>query len=253
MARNQFMYGRSGRPIAFLAAIALAVSVGLSAFGADKTPQLEQDLAATATQAALKQRSLQATLTAQAQPATSTRTPAPTVRPTRTPTRRAAPVAEVLLRSLSIRTGPGTSFPVVGNTSVGQQFPVIGQTSNCAWLQILLEDGRNVWISGSPSYTSLNVPCNTIPVVGTPAQAVAPKLTVTATVRPKPTTPPAPTSTNTPLPATPTPFAPNSNLESDRPLASVPPAERADMYRRGAGDDDRPGQVLLRHAQDGQG
>ena len=69
-----------------LAAAVMAAGVAMSALAAGKTLPPEQDLAATATQSALKQRALQATLTAQAQPPTATRTPTPPPAPTLPPT-----------------------------------------------------------------------------------------------------------------------------------------------------------------------
>ena len=130
----------------------------------------------------------------------------PTVRvdtPTPTPTPGAVvPIAEVLVGGLNIRSGPGSSFSIVGSAEAGQRFPVSGQSGTCAWLQVVLEDGTKAWISGAAAYTSLNVACDTVTAAGdtatspafptpTPAPAVAAATLPTAT----PTVASAPTAT----------------------------------------------------------
>ena len=220
---------RKRQYLVLLAVAVMAAGVTISALAAGKTLPPEQDLAATATQSALKQRALQATLTAQAQPPTATRTPTPpptrtptpsatpaptlpptspptatptaipTVTPTATPTRMAppatrapaaqpaSPMAEALVRGLNIRSGPGTGYAIIGNASAGQSFPVTGQNGDCAWLQVLLEDGGNGWISGAPAYSSLNVPCRTLRAAAAPAQAAAAPVREQLTATPRPT------------------------------------------------------------------
>ncbi|HHW86889.1 MAG TPA: SH3 domain-containing protein [Chloroflexi bacterium] len=169
-------------------------------------PGATADANATATVSALLQLQLQidATRTAVAQLST---TPMPTVLPTNTrvpatPTpRRVPPIAEVLVEGLNIRSGPGTGYPVVANGAIGQRFPVIGQSGNCAWLQVMLEDGTEGWLSGAAAYSSLNVACSGVPggnVAAAPTPTSARRIP-TATPRPaqsaaQPAPPAAPAS-----------------------------------------------------------
>lgn len=183
-----------------LATITSRTVVGVARASNQAQPPATPDLAATATVSALLQLQLQidATRTAIAQlSATPTQTPAvlPTATNTRipaTPTlRRVSPIAEVLVEGLNIRSGPGTNFTVVGKGTLGQQLPVTGQSGNCAWLQVLLEDGSNGWISGAAAYSSLNVSCSTVPS----ARAAAAVPTPTATPKPvQQAAPPPPTA-----------------------------------------------------------
>lgn len=171
-------------------------------------PAATADAAATATVSALLRLQMQvdATRTAVAQlsatptstavvmvpTATNTRTPAtPTPRPT-------SPTAEVLVEGLNIRSGPGTTFPVVSKGSIGQRLPVSGQSGNCAWLRVVLEDGSEGWISGAASYSSLNVPCSALPNAGAAAAQPAPVAAATPTPRPA-----APAAQPAPPPAAP--------------------------------------------------
>jgi hypothetical protein len=127
--------------------------------------QLQLQMLATQTAEAL----LTATPTATPR-ATNTPRPAATRRPTLTPrpTQRAEPaLVEVLVGGVNLRSGPGGSFAVIGSASAGQQLPVTGQSGNCAWLQIVLEDGSEAWITGAAAYTALrNVRCSALTAAG---------------------------------------------------------------------------------------
>ena len=179
----RYLAERFGRlvAIALIAVLILGVSsVAFSSFGAPlpHQPAATATAAAKLTQiaselnrAALKQTATAMALTQAAQPlatATPTATPVP-VTPTPRPV---TPLAEVLVEGLNIRSGPGTNFPVVAKGALGQRFPVSGQTGNCAWLQIVLEDGSEGWISGAAAYSSLNVACSVLP--GAAASQAAP-------------------------------------------------------------------------------
>jgi len=163
-----------------------------TATAAAKMTQIASEL----NRAALKQTATALALTQTAQPlATATPTATPIVA---TPTpRRVSPIAEVLVEGLNIRSGPGTSYPVVASGAIGQRFPVSGQSGNCAWLQVVLEDGSEGWMSGSAAYSNLNVTCSALPgaSVAAPTPTTARQLP-TATPRPaQPAAePPAPAS-----------------------------------------------------------
>lgn len=219
MAHKRRIERSGGWALALILALILAGSMGLSALAADGRPQVAQDLAATATQSAIKQRALQATLTAQARPATPTHTPTPTSttvvapppatpKPTQAPAGRsqpaqpaaasAGPLAQALVRGLNIRAGPGTGYAIIANATAGQSLPVTGQAGGCAWLQVTIKGGSG-WISGAPAFSSLNVPCSTLRVVSAPLQA-APHTAVQA--------PPAQGVAPTPNPHTVQPASP---------------------------------------------
>jgi len=172
--------------------------------------QLEQ---VNATRTAVAQLSVTPSSTPVVVPtATNTRTP-----PTATP-RRTTPIAEVLVEGLNIRSGPGTTFPIVAKGALGQRFPVSGQSGNCAWLQIVLEDGSEGWISGAGAYSSLNVGCGSIP--GASGSATLP----TATPQPPTATPRAVTVAATPQQPTQPPAvsagASTGTITSFEPLGS---------------------------------
>jgi uncharacterized protein YgiM (DUF1202 family) len=192
-----------------LATITSRAVMGAARTGNQAQPAATPDLAATATVSALLQLQLQidATRTAVAQlSATPTQTPAALPTNTRipaTPTpRRVSPIVEVLVEGLNIRSGPGTGYPVVASGAIGQRFPVIGQSGNCAWLQVVLEDGSEGWMSGSAAYSSLNVACSALlggSVAVAPTPTTARQLPTTT---PRPAQPAAqPAATQPPAPA----------------------------------------------------
>jgi hypothetical protein len=188
-----------------LLALLLTLCVLLPIFGAtgvalsDSAGALLQPAATQTVQAAQTQAQSEAakifmlkTATAQALAATAaalTGTATPTATATRAPVtptpRPVTPLAEVLVEGLNVRSGPGTNFPVVAKGALSQRFPVSGQTGNCAWLQIVLEDGSEGWISGAAAYSSLNVACSVLPgaAASQPAPTPVPQLP-TATPRP---------------------------------------------------------------------
>ncbi len=160
-----------------LAALLTAVVGGSASAAAHRQvpvhPNLQADVAATATALSELMQAVNVTLTAEAlQP-----TPLP---PTATPIpgqADLAPFVVTLGQGINIRSGPGTTFAVIGGTVANQGFPVVGQANDCGWLQVVLEDGSTGWISGSPAYTRLNVACTAVPA----AQAADSSATPTKT------------------------------------------------------------------------
>ena len=229
------------------------------------------DLAATATVSALLQLQLQidATRTAVAQlSATPTQTPTtlptatntstsipatPTPRILATPTpRRVTPIAEVLVGGLNIRSGPGISYPVVTSGAIGQRFAVIGQSGNCTWLQVVLEDGSEGWMSGAAVYSRLNEPCSALPggsVVVAPTPTV-PQQMPTAFPRQQPT--PARSTASGPQNAEIS--YPGNNHSSDTPTAFkwvadaplAPGQEFEVIFWRAIGGTEAQGKGILR-------
>jgi hypothetical protein len=87
------------------------------------------------------------TPTATATP-TATRTPTPT--DTFTPTPTPLPIAVVSAQqAVNVRSGPGTNFQPVGTLQPGTRVLVLGASEDGEWLNIVLEDGSNGWVSAS--------------------------------------------------------------------------------------------------------
>lgn len=74
---------------------------------------------------------------------------------------------------LNVRSGPGTSYAVVGSAVNGEKYSVTGQNSSCAWLQIAKGGKALGWVSGNKSYTRLNGSCSSIPAAGGSSAAPA--------------------------------------------------------------------------------
>jgi hypothetical protein len=150
-----------------------------------------------------------------------TATPPP---PTTTPM---TPQVEVLADSINLRSGPGSSYPVIGLANSGERYPVVGQAADCAWLQVAQGGDDVAWLTGAPVYTRLNVPCSRVPA------AQAPMVTATAV------------ATNTPVvaqatqaaTATPQPPAPSSAALAPAgggPMAITPLSPAADAEVSGS-------------------
>ncbi len=90
------------------------------------------------------------------------------------------PVAIVQVKALNVRQGPGTNYPRQGVVKRGDQLRVVGQVNNCTWLQVVLLDDEEGWISGNSRYTRLTAQCQDIPEVTPPPLPT-----------PSPTSPPA--------------------------------------------------------------
>ncbi|MBK8051358.1 MAG: SH3 domain-containing protein, partial [Anaerolineales bacterium] len=85
------------------------------------------------------------------------------------PMAQAGPTATVLVDSLNIRSGPGTSYKVAGSAAKGTKLSVVGQSGSCAWLQIAKGGKTAGWVSGNPSFTKLSTACSKVPAATAPA------------------------------------------------------------------------------------
>ena len=169
---------------------------------------------------------------------TPTQTRAPLPDHTRTPqmpTASPTPVvkAVVLPKTLNVRSGPGTSYPVIGKVHRGETFEVQGRNAKSTWIQMLLNPGSLGWVYGefvkivsgdvsSVAVETVTVPTSTATASPTPTWTSTPsvvppahrprrKASPTFTPSPSPTSPPTwtpkpPEPTWTPRPVvTPTP------------------------------------------------
>mgnify|MGYP002624978580 CR=1 FL=1 len=72
---------------------------------------------------------------------------------------------------LSLRSGPGFSYPVTGSVYQGLQVTAVGRNANNTWLKVRLSDGQEGWIG--VQYVQLSIPVGNLPVmdgsVGSPS------------------------------------------------------------------------------------
>ncbi len=129
-------------------------------------------------------------------------TPVPataTVPPTAVPSPTPEPAAfTVTSEALNVRSGPGTTFPVIGRLDEGATYPITGKTANGDWWQFDY-NGKTGWVIG----TNVNVK-------GADAVQVAQNIPQPPTAAPRPTArpaPPRPTQPPAPPPAAPRKYA----------------------------------------------
>lgn len=102
------------------------------------------------------------------------------------------PTAFVQVALLNLRSGPDTTFALVGRVSVGAALPIVGyDPAHPAWWQVraaTAQGEQNVWIFGELVRTA--GPMTDVPVVAAPLSVSTP---ITAAVAPPPTDPEKPT------------------------------------------------------------
>ena len=135
---------------------------------------------------------------------TVTPTPSPTSPPTPTPTPTSVSPTARISRIMNVRAGPGTNYPILGQTAVGDQYPISGKNPSGGWWQIIYR-GQYAWIY-SPLVTAIN-----------------PELVQVASIIPTP--PPTPIPTSTPIPPAtpipPTPVPPTAAPPQSDPCAGI--------------------------------
>jgi uncharacterized protein YgiM (DUF1202 family) len=84
--------------------------------------------------------------TATPEPPTATPAPEP---PTPTPTATPEPKPEVVVSNprVNVRSGPGASFPVLGQALQGQRLEIIGRDEDGQWWQICCFQGQSGWLA----------------------------------------------------------------------------------------------------------
>ncbi len=150
---------------------------------------------------------------------TLTSTPTTTLTPTATPTLTpsatstatpSTPIAQAL-RSLTVRQGPGSQYPLVRRLVADEQVEIAGISEDGAWYQVILPEGETGWVSSATisvtTFGSLRgvpvaeAPTNTPTFTYTPSPT--PTATASATPTRTPTVTPTPSATFTPLPSIP--------------------------------------------------
>jgi serine protease Do len=151
----------------------------------------------------------------------------PTAVPTEEPAEEATAVdtATVLVPSLRIRSGPGTTFEVIGGAVQGERYGVTGQAADCEWLQIAHPQLGVAWIGGGV-FAAIDGDCAAIPAVD-PASSESGAATAPTTADPVATPTPA-TLQPTPVPAAesaPTAVATAAPVEEAAPAADAGEAD----------------------------
>ena len=141
---------------------------------------------------------------AEAQPAEAAQPAEPAESPTETPT-STPQIAQLVLNDLvNIRSGPGTTYGLVGSGQQGNIFRITGKNSDGSWWQIDY-NGQAGWVFGQ-----------LVAVTGGEAVAVA------QNIPPAPVAPPI----NTPVPPTPAPAQPAPAQPAPaQPAPAQPPAD----------------------------
>ncbi len=108
------------------------------------------------------------------------------------PTPTAAPAkawAEVTVRGLRVRTGPGIEYPPLGALKQGDTVDIVGREAASGWLQIVYDQAADGvgWISGKEPYVEIKGSLEDVPNV----EAAPPPYTP----RPEPTSPEIPENT----------------------------------------------------------
>lgn len=114
----------------------------------------------------------------------------------------------IALSDLDIRSGPGTSFPILGILLAGRKLDVLGISEDRLWYQVLQQDGQPGWVLAAPVVARLDGDSDVLRVIipsPTPAPSYMPIVTATpaATITPTTTLTQTPTQmpTLTPMPA----------------------------------------------------
>jgi len=76
----------------------------------------------------------------------------------------AAPVAIIGNNTINIRQGPGTNYPVVGQSGPGEMFEIVGRNESGDWWQICCIRHDKAWIAGW--VVSTRGDTSSVPVVG---------------------------------------------------------------------------------------
>ena len=71
--------------------------------------------------------------------------------------------ATVNVKTLNMRTGPGTQYEVVAAFASGTRLSLLGKDSSGAWVNVKAAEGQAGWMSAK--YVTLSVPIENVPVV----------------------------------------------------------------------------------------
>lgn len=91
----------------------------------------------------------------------------PVVAATLTPLPTSSPSAQVCptCDQLRLRDAPGTAGGIIGMLNAGLMLSIIGRTADNAWVQVVLDDGRNGWVAAQ--YLTITIDLNLVSITGT--------------------------------------------------------------------------------------
>ena len=98
--------------------------------------------------------------------------------------------ATVSSDSLTVRSGPSTSYPVVAQLRRGERAQMVGRTANSQWVQLQLSGIAQAWVQARHLRPDVGV--QSLPVAQTPRPPASPATPTTPAPRATPTLPPAP-------------------------------------------------------------
>lgn len=182
------------------------------------------------------------------QPLLATLTPTPTHTPTITPTPTATltptltptppPSVRTRGQTINVRGGPGTNNPVIGQLRPGTSAVFIGYNADNTWINVLLQDGTQGWVSaelvevipftpGTPGAVILRQAANAKPDRAAPAQVEVTPLPPAGSASATPASTRTPRPTGTPTPALEVSAEPTAEVTPDSVVggaaASGPP------------------------------
>lgn len=113
--------------------------------------------------------------------------------------------ATVLVPSLNLRAGPGTTYARLGAAVRNEALTVVGALPECGWLRVTSARGVEAWVSGDARYVTLSAPCAEVAQIAaesiaTPTRAATATRAAAATTAAAATATSAPAATATPLP-----------------------------------------------------
>ena len=112
------------------------------------------------------------------------------------PTATAAPQAKLTVKeqAINVRSGPGTTFGLVGSAEANQSFEIIAKNEAGDWWQICCVNGQQGWVFGELAQVENT---GAVPVA---ANIAPPPVAAAPTATPAPAAPPAAPPTATPAP-----------------------------------------------------
>ena len=129
-------------------AFVFAIMLAVLAFATNRVQALRSQLQDTETPPAII--AADEIETPVAEEAAASAAPEPTPEPTLEPTPE--PITTEVITNANIRSGPGTTFAVVGNVQPGDQLVVIAQSNDGNWYRIRLADGSDSEIQGGEGF-----------------------------------------------------------------------------------------------------
>jgi uncharacterized protein YraI len=147
-----------------------------------------------------------------------TNTPTPSLTPT-----VSTPIAQAL-RTVVVRGGPSSTYPVVASLEAGQQLDILGISDDGTWYHVGLPDGTTGWITTTTAMVNTFGNLAGIPIAFAPTDTptFTPSPTPTDTSTPTPTATNTPTFTHTPT-ATDTPSATPTSTLTNTPRPTITP------------------------------